>query len=73
MMAKDRIRKALLYESLGDRIQCLICERRYLIPEGELGSYPLDWQQLHLIRWSSGLRYDTPGPPVARSLFFLYY
>ena len=36
-MAKARIRKALLYESVGDRVQCYTCERRCLIHEGETG------------------------------------
>jgi len=36
-MAEDRVREALLYEHLGDKVQCHTCERRCLIPEGELG------------------------------------
>jgi len=36
-MAEDRIREALLYKHLTDRVQCLTCERRCLIPEGESG------------------------------------
>ncbi len=37
-MVKDRIRKALLYESLGDdKIRCHTCERRCLVPEGKAG------------------------------------
>jgi len=36
-MAEDRIREALLYESLGDRVQCNTCERHCLISEGETG------------------------------------
>jgi len=36
-MAEERIRQALLYENLGDKVQCHTCERRCLIPEGELG------------------------------------
>ena len=36
-MTRERIRKALLYESRGDRVQCYTCERRCLIPEGETG------------------------------------
>ena len=36
-MAEDRIREALLYERIGDKVQCHTCERRCLIPEGELG------------------------------------
>ena len=37
MSEMERIRKALLYESLGERIQCHTCERRCLIPDGGLG------------------------------------
>ncbi len=36
-MAEDRVREALLYESLPGRVQCLTCERRCLISEGETG------------------------------------
>ena len=36
-MAEDRVREALLYEHLGDRVQCHTCERRCLILEGEPG------------------------------------
>jgi len=36
-MAEERVREALFYESLGDRVRCLTCERRCLIPEGETG------------------------------------
>ncbi|MBL7119779.1 MAG: AmmeMemoRadiSam system radical SAM enzyme [Dehalococcoidia bacterium] len=36
-MAEDRIREALLYKHLTDKVQCLTCERRCLIPEGESG------------------------------------
>jgi len=36
-MAEGRIRQALLYEHLGDKVQCHTCERRCLIAEGELG------------------------------------
>jgi len=37
-MAEERIRQALLYEHLGDKVQCHTCERLCLIPEGGLGS-----------------------------------
>ena len=36
-MARERIREALLYEPVGDRVRCHTCERRCLIREGELG------------------------------------
>jgi len=36
-MAEGRIREALLYKSLEDKVQCCTCERRCLIPEGETG------------------------------------
>ncbi|MCK4362218.1 MAG: radical SAM protein, partial [Dehalococcoidia bacterium] len=36
-MVEDRVREALLYESLGDKVQCHTCERSCLIPEGETG------------------------------------
>jgi len=36
-MTKVCIRKALLYESLGDKVQCHTCERCCLISEGEVG------------------------------------
>ena len=36
-MAEDRVREALLYERLGDKVQCHTCERHCLIPEGEAG------------------------------------
>ncbi len=36
-MAEERVREALFYESLGDRVRCLTCERRCLIFEGETG------------------------------------
>ena len=36
-MAEDRIRESLFYQRLGDKVQCHTCERRCLIPEGELG------------------------------------
>ena len=36
-MAEDRIREALLYECLEDKVQCHTCERLCLIPEGETG------------------------------------
>jgi len=36
-MAEDRIRESLLYQRLGNKVQCHTCERRCLIPEGELG------------------------------------
>lgn len=36
-MSDDRIREALLYESLGDKVECRTCERHCLIPEGETG------------------------------------
>ncbi len=37
-MSEDRIKEAMLYERLGAKVQCLTCERRCLIPEGETGS-----------------------------------
>ena len=37
VMVEDRVREALLYESLGDKVQCHTCERSCLIPEGETG------------------------------------
>ncbi|MBA7501418.1 hypothetical protein ES704_04184 [subsurface metagenome] len=36
-MAEDRVRESLLYQRLGNKVQCHTCERRCLIPEGELG------------------------------------
>jgi pyruvate formate lyase activating enzyme len=36
-MTKEHIREALLYESIGDKVQCHTCERRCLIREGEKG------------------------------------
>ena len=36
-IARDHVRRTLLCESLGDKVQCLTCERRCLIPEGETG------------------------------------
>jgi len=36
-MAENRVREALFYESLGGEVQCLTCERRCLIAEGETG------------------------------------
>ena len=36
-MTRERVREALLYEPLGDKVQCHTCERRCLIPEGESG------------------------------------
>ena len=36
-MVDGRIREALLYESLGDRVRCHTCERQCLITEGETG------------------------------------
>jgi pyruvate formate lyase activating enzyme len=36
-MTQERVREALLYERLGDRVQCHTCERQCLIPEGGLG------------------------------------
>jgi len=36
-MAEERVREALFYEALGDKVQCLTCERRCLIAEGEMG------------------------------------
>jgi len=36
-MAEDRVRQALLYEHLGDKVKCHTCERYCLIPEGESG------------------------------------
>jgi len=36
-MDRDRVREAPLYESTGDRVRCLTCERRCLIPEAEMG------------------------------------
>jgi len=36
-MAENRVREALLYEPLRGKVQCHICERRCLIPEGGLG------------------------------------
>ncbi len=36
-MTRDGIRRALLYETLGDRVQCHTCERHCQISEGERG------------------------------------
>ncbi|MFB0559351.1 MAG: AmmeMemoRadiSam system radical SAM enzyme [Dehalococcoidales bacterium] len=36
-MAEDRVRQALLYEHLKDKVRCLTCERHCLISEGESG------------------------------------
>ncbi len=36
-MVEERIRQALLYENIGDKVQCHTCERLCLIPEGESG------------------------------------
>jgi len=36
-MAGDRVREALLCEPQVDKVQCHTCERRCLIPEGEVG------------------------------------
>ena len=37
MMVQDAAREALLYDCVGDRVQCNTCERRCLIPVGMLG------------------------------------
>lgn len=36
-MAEGRIREALLYKAIGDKVQCHTCERRCLISEGGTG------------------------------------
>lgn len=37
-MEKPTVREALLYERVrGERVRCLLCERRCLIPEGMRG------------------------------------
>ena len=36
-MAGERVKEALLYKSLGNKVQCHTCERRCLITEGETG------------------------------------
>ena len=36
-MIEDRVREALLYERRGNKVECHTCERRCIIPEGELG------------------------------------
>jgi len=36
-MAEGRIREALLYKAIGDKVRCHTCERRCLISEGETG------------------------------------
>jgi pyruvate formate lyase activating enzyme len=36
-MAEERVRQALLFEPTGDKLRCLICERRCLLGEGETG------------------------------------
>ncbi len=36
-MANARVRKVLLYESLGDKVQCHTCEKGFLIPKEEEG------------------------------------
>jgi len=36
-VVENRIREVLLFEHVGDKLQCHTCERQCLIPEGELG------------------------------------
>jgi pyruvate formate lyase activating enzyme len=36
-MVEARVRESMLYERLENKVQCHTCERRCLIPEGELG------------------------------------
>jgi pyruvate formate lyase activating enzyme len=36
-MEDPRIREALLFEGVGEKVRCHICERRCEIPEGRLG------------------------------------
>ena len=73
-MAEERIRQALLYENLGDRVQCHTCERLCLIPEGESGfcaSRKNIGGQLYTLEY--GDISSISANPIEKKPFFHFY
>ena len=73
-MAKRRIREALLYAILGDKVQCHTCERRCLIPEGETG-FCATRRNIggHLYTLEYGDISSISANPIEKKPFFHFY
>ena len=73
-MAEERIRQALLYENLGDKVRCHTCERLCLIGEGELGfcaSRKNIGGQLYTLEY--GDISSISANPIEKKPFFHFY
>ncbi len=73
-MAERRIREALLYEVLGDKVQCHTCERHCLIPEGETG-FCATRRNIgrHLYTLEYGDISSISANPIEKKPFFHFY
>jgi pyruvate formate lyase activating enzyme len=73
-MVGESLREARLYETAGDRVKCLTCERRCLIPEGDTGF-------CHTRRNTGGRLYtleygdisSISANPIEKKPFFHFY
>ena len=73
-MDRERVKEALLYEPLGDRVQCHTCERHCLITEGETG-FCATRKNIggHLYTLEYGDISSISANPIEKKPFFHFY